>query len=356
MLNQSFNSPWLREMELRTRTDDLNFSPDDYRLRFGLINPIEIKANKKYNQYLLNNVSLQYELILNEVINEYYDLILEYLYLSKLQEFNTLFLTQLKDLSTNELTVGSNIKSIIDLDQRSTKLEIDLIEIQYQKANVLLLIKDKLPELSGPEWVEDSLISHNRIREILNELLIETEITLTENYLSSSFELDQQDLAIEKAQSFRNIGFIQSEYEANSGGGFNEQLGFQVGITIPLFNPDKPELKRDELRLIERKNRSENRAKDHRLSLEIKTNRLMSLLGQQEALLDKIDQLQKTIDPSIEDPDELFELLLYSKDLEIDYLKSRYDALKVFVDLLADMGQLSKTPRINYLSNELSSY
>jgi hypothetical protein len=63
--------------------------------------------------------------------------------------------------------------------------------------------------------------------------------------------LEESLYSIDKAEAWSNIGFVQAEYDIDRGSNFNDHLGYQIGVTLPLFNSKKPDLKREKLELIE---------------------------------------------------------------------------------------------------------
>ena len=63
--------------------------------------------------------------------------------------------------------------------------------------------------------------------------------------------LANYDLKVDKAENRRNIGYLQAEYDTERGNEFDEHMGFQIGIRIPLSNPDRPDLQRSRLDILE---------------------------------------------------------------------------------------------------------
>ena len=74
-------------------------------------------------------------------------------------------------------------------------------------------------------------------------------VSLEIDLASEKFRLDQLKLDIDYAKSW-NIGFLQAGYDTKGGGTLGSQMDYRVGITIPLFNEDKPKLRREELNLL----------------------------------------------------------------------------------------------------------
>ena len=64
-------------------------------------------------------------------------------------------------------------------------------------------------------------------------------------------ELAAQRFNIEKSESLNNIGYFQAEYDTERGDEPYDHFGYQIGIRIPIVNPDKPQLNRRKLALMD---------------------------------------------------------------------------------------------------------
>ncbi|MFT6882084.1 MAG: hypothetical protein ACI83W_001629 [Marinoscillum sp.] len=242
----NFASPWLRELDFRVRTGDQETPIDEYRARLGLINPFEIKANSDYAKLLSSQNAFNREAVINDVLLGRYELILENYYLSEMSRLITERIRTFRYLEEISLTGKVKLDNLIDMEATKTKLLLRQIELGKKKVFVDKSIQTKT----------GNAISWEQFNWVATEVLIQYCYDLVEApYLATianeqKLELKRQEFKIDKAEAFSNIGFIQGEYDVTRGNAFNEHLGFQIGVQIPLFNQDKPSLQRKELDMI----------------------------------------------------------------------------------------------------------
>ncbi len=242
----SFASPWLREMDFRVRTGDKDTPIDEYRMRLGLINPFEIKANSEYAKLLSSQNSFNRTSVINEVLLGRYELIIENYYLSELNRLITERIQTYRDLEEASLTGKVKLDDLIDMEATKTKLLLRQIELEQKRVMVDKSIHAKTGETIS--WEYFNWVITGVLIQYCHDLVEVPYLATIAN--EQKLELKRQEFMIDKAESFSNIGFIQSEYDVNRGNAFNEHLGFQIGVQIPLFNKDKPNLQRKELDLI----------------------------------------------------------------------------------------------------------
>ena len=119
--NHSFKSPWIREMEIRARSNDSELGLEDYRLRFGLLNPGEQRANRAYRDQLRTTTRLRLDTDLNDVLLQRYRLAIESM---RLTSMDTLL-----DLERQLLEIEKEIAlDASDLGQ-AMKREDDIFQI-----------------------------------------------------------------------------------------------------------------------------------------------------------------------------------------------------------------------------------
>jgi hypothetical protein len=172
-----------------------------------------------------------------------------------------------------------------------------------------------------------------------------------------SYELEQKAYLIEKAESHSNIGYIQAEYDLQNDEAFKDGLGFQLGVSIPLFNPDKPKLQREKLDLLEQEYKvqevkDENSLDTYKLNEKFRRNIRSYLLLTER--LDKLELLSKNI--TYDDMEDFLAMINYHGNLRALKQESYLDCLNAYIDILALSGRLSEAPYVNYISNALSPF
>ncbi|MFT5640483.1 MAG: hypothetical protein ACI9A7_000580 [Cyclobacteriaceae bacterium] len=247
--DNNFNSPWLRDVDFRVRTRN-DASIEEYRMRFGLINPLEIVANKRYQKILNETLVLRQEVRLKQILEQRMGLIVERVRLEMRMTHTDsaiVFLHKIRGIVLEE----ANDKVIEDL----INIEDDLFNLKIEKQNLL------------HRYEVNSFLIAERIGSSISTKIDSTELVSVEGMAADIFSFEQsnsqlqlfdQELrleeslySIDKAEAWSNIGFVQAEYDIDRGSNFNDHLGYQIGVTLPLFNSKKPDLKREKLELIE---------------------------------------------------------------------------------------------------------
>lgn len=352
--NNKFNSPWLRELEFRAKSNDREISIEDYRLRFGFINPYEIRANKHYQKELDHTIQLRKRMKLNDVLKMRYELLIEHIYLSsqvKNGEKMLNFYTKLRGIVYNSSDENAK-EDVLDLEDKIFKQRSRLNDIQQKLKINEYLIKEKLESNGSIELDTSSLITINFIFTQLN--LQKDTVDLKKALADQEYKLRESRFTVEKAESFRNIGFFQAEYDIERGDELSDQLGYRIGVTIPVVNPDKPNLQRDRLALVE------NQAKQERRMAEVQRNReilqidfeyikeQMTLLDEQLRFIDVFESTEARAHIDLIRKSAEFRFLLESRKMGLFTL-----LVRKYIDKLYQNGKLATSPMVNHISRNL---
>ena len=351
-----FNSPWFRELDFRVRSNDTEVDLEDYRLRLGLLNPKEIKANRKYYQLLLDQQSLERKKLINDILLRRYELLIEHFYLSNTLTINAgyvLELQQLRDLVINET---SDIAEVVDLEMEITKLELRNTNLRQQSEIVQLGLG--IAENQLLKWNNDDVVNPLDVNNIIS---LNTGDNRPLGVLEVEQELEREEtiLSIKKAEAFSNLGYLQAEYDSDRGNDFERHFGFQIGIQIPVFNRDRPNIQRRQLEIVE------DRAK-----LEMIKQEELVRFSEYKSNIKHLADQYTVVEKSFSKLDTLKALTAqngatiksYSALAEYDYfLLSRgitlqSNLLRQYVQLLHLQGILSDEPYVNYLSSGLENF
>ena len=354
--DHDFNSPWIREMEIRARSNDSELGLEDYRLRFGLINPGEIKANKNYKRELGTTIQLRKEDKINDVLRQRYSLLIEHLYLSEVKSYSEEYLSVLEKLKALIYQNNGNnlLENALDTEEEILKLRIDLLGINQKLEITEFLIRERL-SFSGDIKIDTSTLV--TVDQVSNRIsLVSTENTdLKTALVLQEQKLEESLYNVEKAESWRNIGFVQAEYDIERGADAADHLGYQVGVSIPIFKTDRPDLQRDKIDLLQEKAEEETK-----LALDKREQQILrmdfdhiidqlNLLRGQFDFIDKFDQIEQQPD---------VDLIRKSKDYRRFLIEKKWGLytllLDKYIDFLHGHGQLVSRPLVNHLARELS--
>ncbi len=357
LATHKFNSPWLRELDFRIRPNDLETSLSDYRLRFGILNPKEMKANRDYYKLLLRQQTFERKQTINSVLQRRYQLIIEGHYLMRSKEINEQNLAQLEKTKTLMLEEPSgDLRDLLAIEEEITKQELTINSIQ-RGINQMLpayqqLGTDQLSSFPAANW-----ITKNQLQEVIEQNSDSETLRLISD--QQQLEREASILEVNKAEAFSNLGFIQTEYDAEGGGFSNEQIRFQLGIQIPIFNTDRPDNQRRELELVEEKAEYASKALSEQEQRTTQALTLVDFLKDWELLEGKalqLEEYQKIFDDAGGNLKQFDQLREYTYFLEMETLQVQVDIYMRYINFLAESGELAEQPYLNYLSDTLDSF
>lgn len=353
--NESFRSPLFRELELRLRSEDFNLLPEQYGVRLGFINPFERRANKNYNDIQSDFLETKYEYEANLILANRYKQLISHYYLIHSKEQLDTEIAQM--MISYEQLQGKNFsfKLMIETDEKILKKQIRKKDIQTS----IEILENYIHEIHGItdsiSWADFNLVT---IEQIKNITTLDT-ITRSNAFKLAliSFRMDEQSYKIKKAESFRNIGFFQAEYDTDRGNDYNDHIGFQLGISLPVFNPDKPDLQRKKLVLLESEvelAQLEDESEVERFNLNKKLIKLIWSFEVVDKRLKDFTALGQQI--TYEDMEDYLALINYLSSLRTLKNEIYLECLNTYIDLLALSAKLSGSPFVNYISNDLPPF
>lgn len=353
MDTENFNLPILRGVEVRMRANRLNESIEDYRFRLEFLNPFERAANKAFTKSYRKKLELEEEVRFGDVLLLRYQLLVRHYQLSDaVQSINqrTEILNSLMLLAEREQDAEDIIKTNLEL----TKLELK----QRQLENDLESLNQQLRELYGgeiiPDWNGFELITPASMSLVLDRL-DSLSVPLLQ-LLDQKNDLAQKEFKLEKANSRRAIGFIQSEYDWARGDQPLDHWGFQIGIAIPIVNPDKPDLQYEKLDIMELESESKVAVESYNRRLYELTRRFVSAKDGFDLVVGKLEKAGTMKAAVSQDESLSLELFTFQRDLEELQQEYHMDLLNTYFQLLHLRGALNPENRVIYLSNSTEGY
>jgi len=351
--SNSFKSPAIRELELRVRGNNFDSSPDNFALRLGILNPKERTANNTFNVAKENYLLKTKDHLLNEILSEKYNgLINNYdlvITLSLLQE-------EKNQIKAFELAQ----KGVLALNDW-IKLDQNLLELGLKQADFESLIHAKNSEFMindslflNVDWDEFELVSLDEIKNTI-ALHNHKSFFLEVDLASEKFHLDRLKLNIDYAESW-NIGFFQAGYDMDGGGTLKKQMDYRIGITIPLFNEDKPKLKREELNLMGTAVELKHLEEINVLIDRQRMKQFNDLVLRYEMLLQKEQELSNLAAAGVDGIDGFLALSKYMTSVKKSLHKTNIKILLLYIEILEKKGVLGAEPYLNYLSKELNPF
>jgi len=351
--SNSFKSPALRELELRVRGNNFDSSVDNFSLRLGILNPKERTANNVFNDAKEDYLLKTRDHLLNEILSEKYN--------GLINNFDLVTTRSLLQEEKNQIKAFELAqKGVLALNDW-IKLDQTLLELGLKQADFEALIHAKNSELMindslflNIDWDEFELVTLDEIKSTI-ALHSNESFFLEVDLASEKLNLDRLKLNIDYAESW-NIGFVQAGYDIDGGMGLKNQMDYRIGITIPLFNEDKPKLKREELSLIGTANELRHLEEINVLIDLQRTKQFNNLVFRYEMLLQKKQELSNLAVDGIDGIDGFLALSKYMTSVKKSLHKTNIKILLLYIEVLEKKGMLGAEPYLNYLSKGLNPF
>ena len=351
--SNSFKSPAIRELELRVRGNNFDSSPDNFALRLGILNPKERTANNIFNVAKENYLLKTKDHLLNEILSEKYN--------GLINNFDLVITLSLMQEEKNQIKAFELAqKGVLALNDW-IKLDQNLLELGLKQADFESLIHARNSEFMindslflNVDWDEFELVSLDEIKNTI-ALHNHKSFFLEVDLASGKLHLDRLKLNIDYAESW-NIGFFQAGYDMDGGGALKKQMDYRIGITIPLFNEDKPKLKREELKLMGTAVELKHLEEINVLIDRQRMKQFNDLVLRYEMLLQKEQELSNLAAAGVDGIDGFLALSKYMTSVKKSLHKTNIKILLLYIEILEKKGILGAEPYLNYLSKELNPF
>ncbi|MBR9999385.1 MAG: hypothetical protein KFF73_10460 [Cyclobacteriaceae bacterium] len=358
-----YRSPWIQRTELRLRTNDLNVSADDYRFRINPTNPFEIRENKKYYKMEFEFLFTEYQKALNAALNDRYQLILDLMENHDMEILKnrqiSVIADEIRSLDAQTSDPDFNLSDYIEARENLLQTRLESNEISHMIGMIKSEIEMKYSFTGDIFAGEIQLADLQTIKIWLNTIF--NDMDTTDNILITSLQnknlLSEQRINLETAENRRNIGFIQAEYDRDRGNEMDEHVGFQIGVRIPLTNPDRPDISRRKIDLIEDQAGLMEKKAEISLQGELLGLKLDYLFSQYELIINEKNQNDFlriiSLSPDLT-PYDLIKAQRSMIRLERIGIQIKWEIYRAYIDFLYYSGRLIHIPLKNYLSENLS--
>ena len=363
----NFNGPWISRIEFRTRSNNANLSQEDFRFRLTPGNPGELKANKRYYDKQVVLLNIEYQDELNNALLKRYSLAIDHVF-----EFRK------KENLNKQLGINRKLIDLMSKGGGTYSVDMgDLIDVQSDELDMMLamenskinideieyMIKDFYEYSGNIDWEQTDIIG---IDDILN-LFAEFKNKPSGQHINLVKMEQKNNLAaerfnIEKSERLNNIGYFQAEYDTDRGNEPYDHFGYQIGIRIPIVNPDKPQLNRRKLALMDDEALLDEKKDDFRKSLELAVLRMDNYNVQYIEINKKLDHLSKQNFLALKSPGKSIKMsdMIKMNEFYIDLLDKKNSVEKkiylTYLEYLNLNGKLTEAPMRNYLSKNLSEF
>jgi hypothetical protein len=176
-------------------------------------------------------------------------------------------------------------------------------------------------------------------------------------YFDQRINLAEREYLLERSNI--NVGFVQAQYQEFRIEQGRRPWSVSLGVTIPIFNPNKGDMTKRKLEVME----DTYERQEVRLEMEADSirsrERIKNLMKRYQGVQEKIKDLQESTLggtlKAMEGNNPAVQIRLASNILKLQVisLRLKQSILYAYVDFLAATDLLQKKPLINYLSPTL---
>jgi len=245
----------VQRLEFRTESNQLDPARQDYALRINPANPWEMKRNNQYFRTYQETLQLDRDRLLKQSLQARYQVIINWLYYQELSELKAndkqnserLLLILEGQRYSDFFDAEDYIKLKLDQVDKAIELEETHFEIDNQQRKVEALHEQARGKTLL--WPTDAVVSIKRLEAIVDSLTQLAIIGGEVQYREKKIDLTTHEWQLEKSNI--NVGFLQAQYQPYRVEQGRKPWNLSLGVTIPVFNPNKGDMTKRKLEVIE---------------------------------------------------------------------------------------------------------
>lgn len=355
----------VQKLEFRTESNQLDPNRQEYALRVNPTNPWELHQNNRYFKELRSSLELKKGIVLKEVLIDRYTLIIELVTNAGLRDLaqRKLELTQtsLSMLEKQQLSGYFDGEDYVDLKLEEMDKSVEVDETIYEAENAARKVIAIFPDaaLSAKSWSISEVISIEQIEKLVDSLQTAMPEATSLSYYQKRIDLADRELRLEKNNI--NFGYIQAKYQDYRIDQGRKPWSIGMGVTIPVFNPNKGDMTKRKLESIE----SQQEMKEAKVDLSKDQIRLREQLRDLIASHRKIEEKIKALNVSalartlntIQKSNPVAGVRFKGNLIKLEELalKLKQNILITYTEWLASTDALQQLPLTNYLSRNLET-
>lgn len=353
----------IQKMEFRTESNQLDRTRQDYGLRINPANPFEIKRTSQYFKTYQELLYLDRDRTLKELLYARYLVVIGWVYYQEILGLKE------EDKKTTEkllaILEGQRFSGFFDAeDYMELKMEqVDkvieaeetLFEIDNQKRSVDALYD--AARLKTVNWPVSTIISLERLEVVVDSLFNLNARPGEAAYREKQIDLAKREWQLEKSNI--NVGFLQTEYQERRIAQNRRPWSISMGITIPVFNPNKGDMTKRKLEMLEAEGEFNTAKNDQLAGREINREKIKSLLKRYRDVQVMIQNLNvgavATTLQQIKDSNPMAVVRMQNNLIKLKTMSARLrqEIYLGYLDFLSYAEVLQEQPVKNFLTNDL---
>lgn len=354
----------IQKLEFRTESNQLDPERQDYALRLNPANPWEVKRTNQYFKTYQELLQLDRDRLLKESLLARYEVIIGWMYyqeISLLKEEDKLNTEKLLSILEGQryssyFDAGDYVKLKLDQVEKVIELEEARFEIDNQRRRVEgLFEKAKLKTI---HWPASQIISLQRLEAVVDSLSALQASGGEVAYREKQMDLANTEWLLEKSNV--NVGFLQTQYQNFRIEQGRKPWSISMGVTIPVFNPNKGDMTKRKLEMIEAEGDRDEAKSEQQTGRELMQAKIKSLLKRHHEINTMMNDLSvgtmATTLQRINDSNPTTVVQLQSNLIKLKTMAARLrqEVLLAYLEFLSYSEVVQQRPLINYLSANLS--
>lgn len=363
--NRPYRLAPIQKLEFRTESNQLDRVRQEYALRINPTNPWELQQNNRYFKELKSSIALEKGIVLKEVLMERYILIIELVTYAGLRDLAQrkleLIQTSLAMLEKQQLSGYFDGEDYVDLKLEEMDKSVDVDEATYETENAIRKVSSIFPDAaqSAKTWNLADVVTLEQIEKLLDSLQTAMPETTTLSYYQKKIDLADREFQLERSNI--NLGYLQAKYEDFRIGQGRRPWSIGLGVTIPVFNPNKGDMAKRRLESIE----SQQELKEAKAEMDKDQMRLREQLRDLMASHRKIEEKIKVLNVgslartlnTMQKSNPVAGVKFQGNLIKLEELalKLKQNILLTYIEWLASTDALQQLPLTNYLSRNLET-
>lgn len=360
----SSNTPFLNEVEFRTKIDRFESDKQTYAVRLKPNGWGEAADGKIVYDRSLQYNEAQRDLLLNNALKQRYDIIINYLHEQQMISLNEALMLvyeeRIKVLKQSADDLNFNPNDLIDAENNMIQSQLDLINLKNNIVNIEDEIRKNIPTSDIIRFDTAAMIGIRDIGKIVEKLGMTEEcdhIHLEEARLGA--ELAGAMYRLEISESRKYLTYIEAAYDMDERRNFDKAFSIEFGISIPIVNPNRLDMNRRTLIALKAVSDYANMKRESGEKTTILARDIRRLISQYDVLLEKKEasKAQSSFDiyrrMNGVSPLILLKLKesILKTDISIETITRH--VYEKYIRLLDISGNLSAKPLKNYLSPDM---
>jgi hypothetical protein len=354
----------LREVQLRTQNRELMQTQQEYGIRVSPSNPWEMRRQNAYFKEMNAGLALEKEIVRKDALFDRYNTIIEYLYNSSVHKLTIVGKQKLdQQINIVERQSGSryfDADSYVKLRADQLDFLIEEEEFGFETSNQISRITRTYPKAHNQriDWDFDKAISLEQIKKVCDSIERAGITSSLARFYQQQIKLAKSEYELEKT----NIGFLQTSYDRRRYHQDRNPFSVSVGVSLPIFNPNKGNMTKRRLDEIEAEYDYTEETYQSESDKIILKEKVLSLVARVKNLEEKIDVLEKSnlaqTLSTIKEGDPVAVIQFRQRVIKIQtlYYKVKRELFLAFTEYLYATDALQAEPLTNYLSPRLTRY